>query len=305
MDGSIMKKIICLFSIVFLAASCYQKIEFDPAPWYYDPSDHDSREALKVMSFNVRYRAVDDTGIKDWANRKAGVFEMFENILPTIAGLQEPDKTQVQELETALPQYSFANGAWSEGQTGEYCTILYLTDSLALEDEGTFWLSETPEVASILDGCYNYRICHWAKMRVKSTGTKFLFLNTHLENGSQIKHDNLRAFEMQVIKSKLPVINPENLPWIMVGDLNTSDTDAIFEDFFIEYGMKSARATARRSDNSRTFNNYGTSATAQYDHIFYSGFPAVSQFGTVTQKWANLAYISDHYPVYAIMRFDK
>ena len=44
---------------------------------------------------------------------------------------------------------------------------------------------------------------------------------------------------------------------------------------------------------------------AQYDHIFYSGFPAVSQFGTVTQKWANLAYISDHYPVYAIMRFDK
>lgn len=290
------------------ACSCYPKIEFDPSPWYYDPSDVDTREPLMVMSFNLRYNAAGDTGVKSWANRKAGVFEMFNTLKPLVAGLQEGDDAQLAELIGGVDGYSLLKGEWSGeyGNTvGEYGAIMYMKDSVAVDSDGTFWLSETPDEMSMLSGCTCYRIAHWAKMHKKKSGEQFLFIATHLENGNQLKHENLRYIEMQVIKDKLPVINPENLPWIMVADWNTEENSTVFDELVASYGMKSARSTAKFSDNNRTYNNYGTTATSQWDHIFYCGFPGASKFVTVTQKWAGFVYISDHYPVYAILRFDE
>ena len=95
------------------------------------------------------------------------------------------------------------------------------------------------------------------------------------------------------------------LAWVMTADWNTAESDQIFNLLIEEHGALSARATAKRSDNSRTFNNYGTTSTAQYDHIFYGNFAAASVFKTVTERWAGLAFISDHFPVYADLRFEQ
>lgn len=303
-----MKRILMIALTALAVCSCYPKIKFDPTPWYFDPNDVDNREPLKVMSFNIRYKAEEDTGIKNWENRKAGIFEMFNSIRPLVVGMQECDTDQLDDIISGVSGYKMLPGEWSGkngNSTGAYDAIMYLKDSIAFENEGTYWLTETPEERSVLPGCVSCRIAHWAVLRKIKGGQRFLFVATHLENGNQLKQDNLRYFEMQVIKSKMPEINPENLPWIMVADWNTAENDVIFDDMVAEYGMKSARATARLSDNSRTYNNYGTTSTSQWDHIFYSGFPAVSKFATVTQKWAGYVYISDHYPVYAILRFEK
>ena len=300
------KQILFFTGLFALVCSCYGKIDFDPEPWYHDDSDNDSREALCVMSFNVRYQATSDTGIKAWSNRKEGVYEMLRSIHPTTFGVQEMDEQQLNDILSAMPEYAVVQGEWSGViNSGAYNSIFYLKDSLDVERSATFWLSETPGVMSAVPGCTNYRIAVWSVFRSKRTGTRFLHLNTHLENGSQIKHDNIRYEEMVAITQQMEKINTESLPWVMTADWNTGESDPIFNTIIEGLDALSARATAKRSDNSRTFNNYGTTSKAQYDHIFYAGFAAASEFKTVTQRWSGLAYISDHFPVYAVLRFKQ
>lgn len=301
-----LKQIIILSGLLALACSCYRKIDFDPEPWYHDESDNDTRESVRVMSFNVRYQAADDTGIKAWVNRKAGVFEMLRSTKPMTFGVQEMDEDQLSDILSAMTEYSVVKGAWSGViNSGAYNSIFYLKDSLEVEQSATFWLSETPDEMSAVPGCTNYRIATWGVFRKKKSGKRFIHLNTHLENGSQIKHDNIRYQEMVALTTRMGQINTESLPWVMTADWNTGESDQIFNLLIEELGAQSARATARRSDNSRTFNNYGTTSTAQYDHIFYADFAAASTFKTVTQRWSGLAFISDHYPVYADLRFEQ
>ena len=291
----------CLLTVV---CSCYQKVKFDPEPWYHDDSDNDNSDAACIMSFNVRYQATSDTGIKSWSNRKEGVFEMLKTIHPLTFGVQEMDDQQMHDIVAAMPEYSLVEGEWSGViNSGAYNSIFYLKDSLEVERSATFWLSETPDVMSAVPGCTNYRIAVWSIFRNKKSGKRFIQLNTHLENGSQIKHDNIRYQEMVAIVERMKEINTESLPWVMTADWNTSESDPIFNTIIEDLNGLSARATAKKSDNSRTFNNYGTTSTAQYDHIFYSGFSSASEFTVVTQRWAGLAFISDHYPVYAVLRF--
>jgi len=300
------KQILLITGLLATVCSCYRKVDFDPEPWYHDDSDNDSRESVCVMSFNVRYQASDDTGIKAWDNRKNGVFEMLKSIHPLTFGVQEMDEKQLADILSGMPEYAVVQGEWSGViNSGAYNSIFYLKDSLDVESSATFWLSETPDVISAVPGCTNYRIATWGVFRNKRTGTRFLHLNTHLENGSQIKHDNIRYQEMVALTQRMGEINTESLPWVMTADWNTSESDPIFNTIIEGLGALSARATAKRSDNSRTFNNYGTTSTAQYDHIFYSGFATASEFKTVTQRWAGLAFISDHYPVYAVLRFNQ
>lgn len=299
------RHLIILTGLLALVCSCYGKIHFDPEPWYRDESDNDTRETFRVMSFNVRYQASDDTGIKAWANRKEGVFEMLKTLHPVTFGVQEMDNDQLSDILSDLPEYDVVKGEWSGViNSGAYNSIFYLKDSLSVEKSATFWLSETPDEMSAVPGCTNYRIAVWGVFRNKKSGTRFIHLNTHLENGSQIKQDNIRYQEMIALSDRLGEINTESLPWVMTADWNTGEDDAIFNILIENYGALSARATGKRSDNSRTFNNYGTTSKAQYDHIFYSGFAGVSEFKTVTERWAGLAFISDHYPVYADLRIE-
>ena len=298
------KHILILTGLLTLASSCYRKVDFDPTPWYWDDSDNDSREAAKIMSFNVRYQAKDDTGIKSWENRKKGVFEMLHSIRPLTFGVQEMDEQQYSDILSSMTEYAVVKGEWSGViNSGSYNSIFYLKDSLEVEKNATFWLSETPDVMSAVPGCTNYRIAVWSLFRVKKSGKRFIHLNTHLENGSQIKHDNIRYQEMVALSQRMEKVNTESLPWVMTADWNTGESDPIFNTIIEDLDAQSARATAKKSDNSRTFNNYGTTSTAQYDHIFYAGFSAASEFKTVTERWSGLAFISDHYPVYAVLRF--
>lgn len=44
---------------------------------------------IKAMSFNIKYPASDDTGVKAWDNRKTGIIEMLMTKEPDLVGLQE------------------------------------------------------------------------------------------------------------------------------------------------------------------------------------------------------------------------
>lgn len=303
---------ILLAAAALLVCSCYGKIKFDPTPWYYDPADNDTRESVSVMSFNIRYQATEDTGVKNWSYRKKGIFAMLEAERPLAFGVQEMDATQMSDLLAGAPDYAVESGLES-GKKGngssEYVGIFYLRDSVSVVKSGTFWLCDEnggPQSKSIYDGCTNYRIATWAILRKKTTGTQWLFINTHLENGTSATAMNVRTKQLLVLDHQIPVINPNSLPWCATADWNAEEKDEAFFPLIDNYGMKSARSTARRSDNFPTFNNFGGSTSnQQWDHVFYSGFPAASSFKTLRDKYADVVYLSDHYPVIATLRFDR
>ena len=127
------KRFILLSGLLPIICSCYPKIKFDPEPWYRDDSDNDKRESVCIMSFNVRYQASEDTGIKAWSNRKEGVFEMLETVHPLTFGVQEMDEEQLNDILAGRPEYAVVKGEWSGViNSGAYNSIFYLKDKMHL-----------------------------------------------------------------------------------------------------------------------------------------------------------------------------
>lgn len=154
-----------------------------PAP----PSD------VAVMSFNIRYGTAKD-GDNSWPNRRELVVNVIAAHQPDVLGLQEALRFQLDELRAALPEYAEVGVGRDDGRTqGEYSPVLYRRDRFSAVDGGTFWLSDTPEVAgSTTWGNRLPRICSWVRLRERSDpgrgiagGRVLVVYNLHLDHESE------------------------------------------------------------------------------------------------------------------------
>lgn len=269
-----------------LLCSCgYEAPTSSPEPEAPTPSEG----VLSVMSFNVRY-LIGDTGTNSWENRKIGIFEMLEDKKPMVMGVQEAYVSQVNDILEAMPQYkAYAIARDGASSKNETCGVFYLKDSIALMNVGNFWLSESPSKVSMGWDAACTRICTWALFRIKTSGQKFYHFNTHLDHvGTTARREGLR-----LIWSKIEEINKDGFPVFITGDFNTGPEDAIFEGS----PYASARDEAPVTDNEKTYNAWGNSSKATLiDFIFYKGMTPQT-FETVTEGYAGVEYISDHYPI--------
>ena len=281
-----MKRGLLYILVVALAVycSCEEKM---PASDPEAPTP--SEGVLSVMSFNVRY-LIGDTGTNSWENRKIGIFEMLEDKKPMVMGVQEAYVSQVNDILEALPEYkAYAIARDGASSKNETCGVFYLKDSIALMNVGNFWLSESPSRVSMGWDAACTRICTWALFRIKTSGQKFYHFNTHLDHvGTTARREGLR-----LIWSKIEEINKDGFPVFITGDFNTGPEDAIFEGS----PYASARDDAPVTDNEKTYNAWGKSSQAKLiDFIFYKGMTPQT-FETVTEGYAGVEYISDHYPI--------
>ena len=97
-------------------------------------------------------------------------------------------------------------------------------------------------------------------------------------------------------------INTEELPIVLLGDFNTDEDDAIFNGI-LGYGFQSCRLKAAVGDSYKTHNNFTPSGQLRIDHIFHKGFSSVQMFTTDRTKYEGITCISDHYPVWTIVKF--
>jgi endonuclease/exonuclease/phosphatase family metal-dependent hydrolase len=137
---------------------------------------------LRVMTFNIRY---DEPRDKEnaWPNRKELVASMIRFHHADLVGLQEALKRQLDDLEKLLPEYAWVGVGRGDGKTeGEYSAILYRKIRFTYLASSTFWLSETPDVASMgWDAAYP-RIVTWVKLKDNRTSKTFFHFNTHFDN---------------------------------------------------------------------------------------------------------------------------
>jgi endonuclease/exonuclease/phosphatase family metal-dependent hydrolase len=131
----------------------------------------DSVKALNVMTFNIRYGTAND-GANHWKNRKEMVCDVLRKYRSDLVGVQEALRFQLDYIREEVPGYALIGVGREDGKTkGEYSAILYRSKRLEVNESGTFWLSDTPEIpGSITWGNACTRICTWGRFVDRKTG---------------------------------------------------------------------------------------------------------------------------------------
>ena len=272
-----------LYSVVcavmsMIAISCYDE----------EPAE------IKVISYNVRLNTKSD-GDNCWDNRKHASINMINEEKPTVFGLQEALPEQVQYLADNLPEYGYIGVGRDNGKKkGEHMAIFYRKDDVELLDGGTFWLSETPDTPSRGWDAACFRSCTWTKLKMKSNGKIFAYLNTHLDHVGKMA----RKEGLALIMKRAQEIVTEDMPIFLTADFNAVTSNPIFES--VKTILKDAREVAPETDRRATINFYqpGNEDKADWiiDHIFFRG-ATPKTFKVLRDKDYGAPYISDHYPV--------
>ena len=269
-----------------------------PGCWQGDGDVEEvSVENLKVMTFNILRADLGDTEARKWPARKDAVLAMLAAQQPSVAGMQECTWTQRNDILSSDSRLS-AVGVSVFGDSSGYSdvssnTIFYRSDIIALENWGTFWLSADPDVAgSYTWGNNKPRTCTWARLRIKTSGVRFYFFNTHLENAGS-EPEACRTKSIALILQRIAAINPTGLPLVLTGDMNsTKDASCL--------SAAVGALTLVTTGTSRTFHSYNFWGGSAIDQIFCSAFTPVS-YTVVRTQYSGVTFLSDHYPVTAIL----
>jgi endonuclease/exonuclease/phosphatase family metal-dependent hydrolase len=266
---------------------------------------------LVVMTFNIRYSTARD-GVNNWVNRREMVFDILRRYDPDVVGLQEALRHQIDEIRATLPQYEEI-GCGRDGQTqGEYSAILYRKDRLDVDDCGTFWLSDTPELPrSITWGNACTRICTWGRFLRKDRDGAFYLFNTHLDHISRYSRDRSVILLARQMRDRA---HPD--PVIVTGDLNASEHHSAVRYLKGEVRLGACRIGPSKNpvplvDTFRvlhpdarrvgTFNGFrGRTSGRKIDYVFAQPDFEVRS-AEILRDHTDGRYPSDHFPVIAVL----
>lgn len=250
---------------------------------------------LTVMSFNVRQSHAKEARRSDnWPNRKEACLEMLKTRRPDLVGFQEAQyKGQWSFFRDSLSsEYGSVGIGRDNGvDKGETSGFLYKTSVLTLLDSGTFWVSETPDVPSkSFDEKYN-RSLTWGLFKVNRSGKRFYYFNTHLGLTWRSQKEGI-----EMIVGKMREINPEGLPLIFSGDLNTDISSAAFDS--LKPLMLNSRDVAPITDDVPSYNAWGNKQKERIiDFIWITPDIKCLEYHTDTNPYGGHELISDHYPI--------
>lgn len=190
------------------------------------PGQSASPPPLKVMTYNIRYGTAKD-GEHAWELRKELCASRSTLFDPDLLGLQEALGFQNEFFQQKLAGHGQLGVAREDGKAkGEHTTVYYRKARFELLEQGTFWLSETPDEAGSKSWDSSLpRIATWARLKDKAAGGReLLFLNTHFDHrGPQARLESakrIRAFLTEKAKG---------LPVLVTGDFNAGPGSAPYQ----------------------------------------------------------------------------
>jgi len=265
---------------------------------------------LRVMSFNIRCGIAND-GQNHWRNRREMVFDVLRNHRPDIVGLQEAFDFQIAEIRKALARYGQIGVARDDGKTqGEYSAILYRLDRFNVDESGTFWFSNTPEVpGSSHWGNACVRICTWARFIEKKSDNAFYLFNLHLDHVSQPSRKKSAVLLTQRIHHR-----KHRDPFVVTGDFNTGENNPVVT--YLQGRTSLSGQNGRESNNPvpmvdtfrmlhpkvkdvKTHHSFrGTRKGGKIDYVFVPSSVKVLE-AQILYDNVDGRYPSDHFPVTA------
>ena len=283
---------------------------------------------LNVGSVNIRCSGKGDYKKNNgWDQRRDILCNVIRFEAFDIFGAQEVRHHQLEDMLARLPEYDYIGVARDDGkQKGEYSPVFYRRDRFQKLDEGTFWLSETPDqVSKGWDGQCR-RVCSWGKFKDKKTKVVFWFFNMHMDHRGKVA----RSEGAKLVIERMRQMAGEKSNIIITGDYNVTQSSAPYKAFASCGFLKDAyEAAPVRFAPTGTFSGFNPNSwsTRRIDHIFLSKSAKVERYGILTyhywlneqgeeQEFANapkeirgenrdIKLPSDHYPIQAFVTFTK
>lgn len=255
-----------------------------------------AQEPLRVMTFNIRLDH-DGDGQHNWRFRKEAAAQLLSLEKVDIAGTQEVLKNQLDDFLAGAHAFASIGVGRSDGATaGEYSAILYRKERFEVQRSGTFWLSETPDIAGSKgwDAAYE-RVVTWAVMKDLVTGKTFVFMNTHFDHIGRLARKNSAILLVEKAKEIAG-----DLPVIVTGDFNgTRDSDPVQVILNSGWLHDSGQLTTKKSGPEWSFHDFGRQAIADrelIDFVFVTDGIKVNSYKNIFKEIGDTFY-SDHNPI--------
>ncbi len=256
---------------------------------------------LNVMSFNIRYDNPEDS-LNNWEYRKDAVSQTVLNYDVDILGTQEVLDNQLQDLKTALSEYTAIGVGREDGvAAGEFSALFYKKDRFKEIHSGTFWLSETPDQPGSKgwDAACE-RIATWAFLEDISTKKRFFAINTHLDHvGVEARINGVKLMIEKAYEKA------GDLPVVLTGDFNSEPSSDVIQ-FITSDSISNQLISTRdyaidKKDKPWTFHDFERlpiDKRPYIDYIFVSKDVQVLKYEVVDEK-LNDILVSDHNPIVA------
>lgn len=289
-----------------------------------------SAQELVVASYNIRNdNSGDAKRGNGWAQRCPIICDQIEWNNVDIFGAQEVKRNQIDDMLSELEGYAFVGVGRDDGKDkGEFSPVFYKTDRFKLLDQGTFWISETPEKVGVKgwDAALP-RICSYARLQDKVTKKKFWFFNLHMDHiGVEARKEGAKLIARKITEMC------GNEPAMVSGDFNVDQNNEAYKTI-VSQGVltDSYEKSAKRYIQNGTFNSFNPNlyTKSRIDHIFVTKQVNVSHYAVLTdgywtentmpaksikgeaapkeisfQKYVHRCP-SDHYPVMIRVTLDK
>ena len=199
-----------------------------------------------------------------------------------------------------LSSYSRIGVGRDDGiEEGEFAPVFYNTDRFELNDSGTFWLSETPDIPSLGWDALIKRICTYAYLTDKRTGEEVHVYNTHFSHVGELAR--LRSAEL-ILDTIMQHSTDARI--VLTGDFNTEPGSGPYNQI-TENGMNDSYQSDLRLGPRGTYNGFRLTGThdRRIDFIFIKGF--YSRYYLTSSLVINNQYLSDHFPVIALLEYSS
>lgn len=254
--------------------------------------------SLRIMTYNIRLDHPSDS-VNQWPKRAHKVYALLHKYDADIVGVQEALPNQMEDLVKNLPQYGYIGVGRDDGKSkGEFSAILFKKNRLRVSRNGSFWLSETPEIAGSKswDAAIT-RVATWGEFEDLVSGDCFLAINTHFDHIGKTARDKSAA----LLKEKAAVLR-KKLPVVVTGDFNSQPTEAPYTTTIGDtpFALIDTRPV---SETQGTFCSFkvGSIPCRTIDYIFYAGPWSVQSYKVITDNDGTY-YPSDHLPVMSELR---
>lgn len=254
---------------------------------------------MRIMSFNILCFGNEELN-HNWERRIPLVVRTIRNADPDSFGVQEATPEWMTALKACFPEYECIGVGRDDGANkGEYSAVFYKTEKYTSSENGTFWLSETPDKPGKGWDAVCPRICSYAVLEDKATGKKFVHFNTHLDHKGAVAMQK----GAELVVKKANELYPD-LTAFFTGDFNVTPDSAPCKAVK-DGGFTDCRDIAETTDKGITFHAFLTREEYEgtvIDYVFKKGDVKVKNF-TVIRDTIDGEMPSDHYPVYADIEF--
>lgn len=256
---------------------------------------------LKVMTYNIKYDNINDS-VNNWNYRKEALVKLIKHYEASFVGTQEVLHRQLVYIDSSLTNFAYVGVGRDDGKKkGEYSPIHYDSTRYKILEQKTFWLSDTPDKISVGWDAAMERVCTYGLFEEKITGNKLYVFNTHFDHIGKVAREK----SAELVFQKIEEVNTENLPVVLMGDLNLSPDEEPIR--FLQKQLTDGQMATKQAFYGPTGTSSGFDHNRvlerRIDYIFVKDFEVVSYIH-IDDRMENNMHISDHLPVLASLKIN-